>query len=113
MVTSLFPDEPASPILTTGENSMTLFSSTRGKVLATAIFPQATKSRPVFEDWSGDGTLDVLIQTPDAVWGYRVLVHSTGTFSRILVGLLLVVILLALLRNRFVNSGGDKRSTEK
>ena len=113
MVTSLFPDEPASPILTTGENSMTLFSSTRGKVLATAVFPQATKSRPVFEDWSGDDTLDVLIQTPDAVWGYRVLVHSTGTFSRILVGLLLVVILLALLRNRFVNSSGDKRSTEK
>lgn len=114
MVASLFQHEPKSPILVTGENSMTLFTNTQGRVLATTSYPQSTRSRPVFEDWSGDGTRDILIQTPDAVWGYRILVHSTGTFSRIMVGLLLVLILLALLRNRFVNKNGeDKRSTEK
>lgn len=114
MVSSLFPDQPATPILISGENIMTLISTNQGKILATTAFPQATLSRPTLEDWSGDGTPDVLIQTPDAAWGYVILVRPTGTFSRIMVGLLLVVMLLALIRNRFVNrSGGDRRSTEK
>lgn len=114
MVSSLFPNQPSTPILISGENMATILTSTQGNILATAAFPQATRSRPIVEDWSGDGTPDVLIQTPDAVWGYIILVRSTGTLSRIMLGLLLVVMLLALLRNRFVNrGGGDRRSTEK
>lgn len=115
-VTSLYPNIVGAPILTTGENSMTLLTQTRGKVLATTAFPQTTLSRPLVQDWSGDGTPDVLLQTPDAVWGYRILCKQSRTSSRLLVGLLLVALALALLRNRFVNSnsgGGDKRSTDK
>ena len=114
LVTSLFADQASSPILIVGENMMSLLSSTEGKLLASTVFPQATLSRPLVQDWSGDGTPDVLIQTPDAVWGYRILLRSRGSYVRIQIGLLLVVMLMALLRNRFHDrNGGDKRSTEK
>jgi hypothetical protein len=114
MVASLYPPHPLSPVIITGENGMAIFSSTRGTFLATTTYPQGTLQRPLLEDWSGDGIPDILIATPDAVWGYRVLLRSTGAWSRIGVGILFLILLLALLRNRAVSHNGrDKRSTEK
>jgi outer membrane protein assembly factor BamB len=115
MTASIYPKQANSPILVSGENGMTILSNARGNVLASTVFPQQpTTTRPVLQDWSGDGTVDVLIATPDAVWGYVVVVkRGASVFFRILVGFLFVGMALALLRNRHISGSGDKRSTDK
>ena len=68
--------------------------------------------RPVLADLNGDGTTDVLVATADAYWGYTVHVRTgSSVFFRIAVGLLLMGVMLALLRNRFGPKPG-KRSTD-
>jgi outer membrane protein assembly factor BamB len=102
------------PILMSGANSMMLLSPGRGKVMAHALFPQSAIARPYLADVSGDGTADVMIQSADAIFGYQVVVHAgTSILFRVLVGLLLMGMALALLRNRFASrNGADKRSTD-
>jgi tetrahydromethanopterin S-methyltransferase subunit B len=106
----------ARPLLLVGESSMAVLSATSASVLASANVPQRSLTRPVLADVSGDGVTDVMVITADAVWGYQVLVRTGASiFFRILVGLLMMGILLALLRNRY---GGTsirdryKRSTD-
>jgi len=99
-------------LLLTGDNAMVLMSLRSGKVLAEASFPQTSLDRPIVADVSGDGTPDVIIRSADAIWGYHVVVQSgASTLFRIIVGLLLMGIALALLRNKF-GQKGDKRSTD-
>jgi len=89
-----------------------ILSLKSGKVLASATFSQTSLDRPILADATGDGTPDVLIRSADAIWGYQAVVQSgASTLFRILVGLLLMGMLLALLRNRF-GQKGDKRSTD-
>lgn len=104
----------ASPLLWTGENSMMLLSPGRGHAMASATFPQPSIGRPLLADVSGDGTADVIVQSANAIWGYQVVVHTgTSIVFRVLVGLLMCGMALALLRNRFASrSGADKRSTD-
>lgn len=106
----------ARPLLLVGESSMAVLSATSASVLASANIPQRSLRRPVLADVSGDGVTDVMVITADAIWGYQVLVRTGASiFFRILVGLLMMGILLALLRNRY---GGTsvrdryKRSTD-
>jgi hypothetical protein len=100
------------PILLAGENSLAILSARRGKVLASASFPQPSISRPVLADVNGDGTTDVLVMTTDAVWGYQVTVRTGApVVLRIMTGLLLMGMMLAVLRNRFGPHPG-KRSTD-
>lgn len=100
------------PILLAGENSLAILSAKRGKVLASASFPQPSISRPVLADVNGDGTTDILVMTTDAVWGYQVVVRTGApVFLRIMTGLLLMGMMLAVLRNRFGPHPG-KRSTD-
>ena len=105
-----------APILLIGENGMALLSNAKGAIMASAVFPQASQTRPVLVDVSGDGTSDVLVATKDAVWGYVVVVQTgASVLFRILVGLLFLGIALALLRNRFSSQNGrtgDRRSTD-
>jgi hypothetical protein len=83
-----------------------------GNVLAEASFPQTSLDRPIVADVSGDGTPDIIIRSADAIWGYHVVLQSgASTLFRIIVGLLLMGIALALLRNKF-GQKGDKRSTD-
>jgi len=100
------------PSLLTGKNDIMILSLKSGKVLASATFSQTSLDRPILADATGDGTPDVLIRSADAIWGYQAVVQSgASTLFRILVGLLLMGMLLALLRNRF-GQKGDKRSTD-
>jgi hypothetical protein len=100
------------PIILAGENSLVLLSSDRGTVLGTATFPQPTIGRPILADFNGDGTTDVMVMTADAVWGYHVSVRAgSSVFFRVAVGLLLMGMMLAVLRNRFGPYPG-KRSTD-
>jgi len=100
------------PIVLAGENSLAILSPKKGRVLSTAIFPQPSSRRPVLIDFTGDGTTDVLVITTDAIWGYQVVVRTGASiFFRIVVGLLLVGMMLALLRNQFGPQPG-KRSTD-
>jgi hypothetical protein len=100
------------PILLAGENSLAILSARRGSVLASASFPQPSVRRPVLADVNGDGTTDVLIMTTDAVWGYHVVVRTGASIVlRIMTGLLLMGMMLAVLRNRFGPHPG-KRSTD-
>ena len=102
---------PLRPLLLTGDNSLAIISVTTGSVLATADFPQQSASRPLLADLSGDGSTDVMILTKDGIWGYRIVIHrSFPVTQRILVGLLLMVLMLATIRNRY--SKGGKRSTD-
>ncbi|EEC50741.1 predicted protein [Phaeodactylum tricornutum CCAP 1055/1] len=105
--------QPATrPILIAGENSMALLASRKGTVLATASFPQPSMRKPLLMDFNGDGTTDVMVMTQDAIWGYRVVVKTgTSILFRITVGLLLVAMMMAVLRNRFSPQPG-KRSTD-
>ena len=106
----------ARPIMLVGESSMALLSATLGNVLAAANVPQRSLRRPVLVDVSGDGVTDIMVISADAVWGYQVIVRTGASiFCRILVGLLLMGILLALLRNRYGSTSVRdryKRSTD-
>lgn len=109
---SVLESRKGRALLLTGDNAMVLLSLRSGKVLAEAPFPQTSIDRPIVADVSGDGTPDVIIRSADAIWGYHVVVQSgASTLFRILVGLLLMGIALALLRNKF-GQKGDKRSTD-
>ena len=109
---SVLESRKGRPMLLTGENGMVLLSMRSGKVLADVSFPQTSLDRPIVADVSGDGTSDIMIRSADAIWGYHVVVQSgASTLFRILVGLLLMGMALALLRNRF-GQKNDKRSTD-
>jgi len=102
----------ARPIVLAGDNSVSLISPGHGSVLATATFPQPSVRRPMLVDFNGDGITDIVVVTNEAIWGYRVSV-STGSsiFFRIVVGLLVAGLMLAVLRNKFGPHPG-KRSTD-
>eukprot|EP00977_Amphora_coffeiformis_P013615 scaffold3608_cov183-Amphora_coffeaeformis.AAC.2 len=100
------------PVVVTGDNSMALVAPRSGVLLSTAAFPQPVTQRPVLVDFNGDGTTDLIVTTGDAFWGYHVSVRTgSSVFFRIAVGLLLMGVMLALLRNRFGPKPG-KRSTD-
>jgi hypothetical protein len=101
------------PILLSGENSMVILAAGNGKVLASSVFPQTSRARPILADLSGDGITDVIIASNDALWGYQIVVQTgASVLFRIMVGLLLMAMALALLRNRF-GQRSDKRSTDE
>mmetsp|Transcript_19231 Transcript_19231/g.44796 ORF Transcript_19231/g.44796 Transcript_19231/m.44796 type:complete len:117 (-) Transcript_19231:1914-2264(-) len=103
----------ARPILLSGENGMALLSATHGSVLASTVFPQASRGRPILADLSGDGTQDAIVTCSDALWGYQIIVTTgSSVVFRIMVGLLIMGIALALLRNRYSGQQDDKRSTD-
>jgi len=109
------------PILVGGTNGMALIAPKTGSLLASTTFPQVALRRLELVDVTGDGTSDVLVWTKDALWGYQLVVHQgTSIVFRILVGLLLMTIALAVLRNRFGQqqqqhggSSSSKRSTDE
>lgn len=105
--------KPATrPIIMTGDNSLALVAPKSGTLLSTAAFPQPVVQRPILVDFNGDGTTDIMIPTADAFWGYHVTVRTgSSIFFRIAVGLLLMGVMLAVLRNRFGPHPG-KRSTD-
>jgi hypothetical protein len=101
------------PVLLVGENSMAVLSVKDGGVLASASFPQTSTARPVLAEVSGDGTTDVMILSADAIWGFQISVKPGASIAlRIMVGLMLMGLMLAVLRNRF-GQRKDKRSTEE
>lgn len=100
------------PVVLAGEDAMSFLSVSSGKVLASVAYPQPSIRRPILVDFDGDGTTDLLVQTKDAIWGFKVIVVTgSSLLLRILVGLLLLSILVALLRNKFGPHPG-KRSTD-
>lgn len=100
------------PLLLTGENSLAILSAKSGSVLASVVFPQALEMAPILADVSGDGSTDVIVSTKDGIWGYQIVIHQgSPTTLRILVGLLLFVLMLATIRNRYDHR--DKRSTDE
>jgi hypothetical protein len=102
------------PIVLAGENSVVLLSASSGELLSSevTVFPQPSLRRPILVDFNADGTTDLLVATNDAVWGYQVIVRTgASVFFRVMIGLLLCGILLALLRNHFGPHPG-KRSTD-
>jgi hypothetical protein len=101
------------PVLLVGENSMAVLSVKDGRVLASASFPQTSMTRPVLAEVSGDGTTDVMILSTDAIWGFQISVKPGASIAlRIMVGLMLMGLMLAVLRNRF-GQRKDKRSTDE
>ena len=100
------------PLLLTGDNSLAVLSVTTGNILASATFPQMSSSSPILADLSGDGSTDVMVLTKDGIWGYRIVINRDFPVTqRILVGLLLMLLMLATIRNRY--SKGGKRSTDE
>ena len=116
LLTRVQSDQVASavrPILLVGENSMAILSAKNGGVLSSAIFPQTSVARPILASVSGDKTTDVMILSSDAVWGFQIVVRPGAPIVlRVLVGLLLMGLMLAVLRNRF-GQKTDKRSTDE
>mmetsp|Transcript_9629 Transcript_9629/g.23343 ORF Transcript_9629/g.23343 Transcript_9629/m.23343 type:complete len:808 (+) Transcript_9629:204-2627(+) len=105
-------DPSIRPLLLAGENGLAVLSVKTGHVLASAPFPQNSESKPILADLSGDGSTDVMIITRDGIWGYQIVVHrGSPVVQRILVGLLLMALMLATIKNRY--SKGNKRSTDR
>mmetsp|Transcript_17026 Transcript_17026/g.37197 ORF Transcript_17026/g.37197 Transcript_17026/m.37197 type:complete len:799 (+) Transcript_17026:127-2523(+) len=103
---------PIRPLLLAGENSLAVLSVKSGGILASAPFPQQSESKPILADLSGDGSTDVMILTKDGIWGYQIFVHpGSPVTQRILVGLLVMVLMLATIKNRY--NQGNKRSTDR
>jgi hypothetical protein len=102
---------PIRPILLAGENSLAVLSAKTGVILASAVFPQVSRLRPILADVSGDGSTDVMVLTEDGVWGFQISVHpGSPVVLRIVVGLLLMGLMLAVIRNRYGRQ--DRRSTD-
>jgi hypothetical protein len=102
---------PIRPVLLVGENSLAVLSVKTGSVLATAVFPQLSIHRPVLAHWSGEGSTGVIVFSQDAIWGFQIAVFPGSPVTlRILVGLLLMLLMLAAIRNRY--SRGHNRSTD-
>ena len=100
------------PVLLVGEDALAILSVKTGTVLASAKFPQPSITRPILVDFDGDGTTDVMIQSKEALWAFKIVVRTgSSVLLRILVGLLLMGLLLAMLRNRYGPHPG-KRSTD-
>jgi hypothetical protein len=100
------------PILLVGVDALAILSAETGELLAAMKFPQPAIHRAILVDFDGDGTTDVLVQTNDALWAFKVVVRTGSSIMlRILVGLLLMGLLLAMLRNRYGPYPG-KRSTD-
>jgi len=104
---------PIRPILLAGENGMAVLSVKTGEILASTAFPEKATVRPILADVSGDGSTDLLTISKEGIWGYRIVVHRGNPITlRIAVGLLLMALMLALLRNRYKHGDKDKRSTD-
>eukprot|EP00934_Nitzschia_sp_Nitz4_P008565 Nitzschia sp. Nitz4//scaffold131_size63436//43994//46288//NITZ4_006281-RA/size63436-processed-gene-0.121-mRNA-1//-1//CDS//3329535286//8555//frame0 len=104
---------PLRPVLLAGENSLAVLGVTDGSILASVKFPQFSTARPILGDVSGDGTIDVVILSKDGIWGYQVRARvGNAVGQRIMVGLLLAGLMLAVLRNRFGGSRKDVRATD-
>lgn len=102
----------ARPIVLTGENGLSIVSAAHGTLLTTIKFPQMAVERPLLMDINGDGTTDIVVGTADAWWAYPVHIRTgASAVTRIVAGLLLMGMMLALLRNRFGPQPG-KRSTD-
>lgn len=100
------------PVLLAGENSLAVISVKNGAVLASVTFPQTSMSRPMLAEVTGDGTTDVLVLSTDGIWGIQLSVYpGSRVILRILTGLLLMGLMLAVLANRF-GQNKDKRSTD-
>lgn len=100
------------PMLLSAESSLAMISPGSGSILATTSFPQPVVQKPKLIDFNADGTTDVVIITADAIWGYRVSLRTgASVLFRIVVGLLMCGMMLAILRNRFGPSPG-KRGTD-
>jgi len=103
---------PLRPILLAGENSLAVISVKTGQLLATASFPQLSNARPILAEVSGDGTTDLIVLSIDGIWGFQIQVRTGSPIVlRILVGLLLFGLMLAILRNRFAQRK-DVRATD-
>jgi hypothetical protein len=101
------------PVLLAGENSLAVLSVKTGGVLASVPFPQTSTFRPVLAEVSGDGTTDVMILSSDGIWGFQIQVRpGSPIMLRIAVGLLIMGLMLAVLRNRF-GQRTDKRATDE
>ena len=102
------------PIMIAGEDGASILSAGRGAILASLSYPQASVSRPILADLSGDGTSDIIVISTDAVLGYKVSIRaSSASFLRIISGLLFMAMALAALYNRFSQPPGtDRRSTD-
>lgn len=104
---------PIRPIILVGEHSVAVLSVKNGNLLATAPFPQTSDSRPILADTTGDGTTDVIVTSLDGIWGYQIQVQAgRPVVLRILVGILLLCVMLAILRNRFSGERKDVRATD-
>ena len=102
----------ARPVVLVGDTSIALISPGHGRVLATAPFPLPSIRKPILVDFNGDGTTDIVVITREAVWGYRVTIWAgSSILFRVTVGLLVISLMLAILRNRFGPHQG-KRSTD-
>jgi hypothetical protein len=100
------------PVLLAGENSLAIVSVKNGGVLASVPFPQTSIVRPELADLSGDGSVDLVTMSSDGIWGFQIKVHSGAPiFARVMSGLLMMLLMLAVLRNRFADKK-DMRATD-
>jgi hypothetical protein len=104
---------PIRPIVIVGENSVAVLSAKNGNIMAMASFPQTSNSRPILADTTGDGTTDVIVMSLDGIWGYQIQIQAGRPVGlRILVGVMLFSLMLAILRNRFGGEKKDVRATD-
>lgn len=115
ILTRVYSDKipsPIRPLLLIGENSMSIISVKTGELLTTVQFPQTSIQRPIFTDMTGDGTIDVMTISIDAIWGYQIhAIRHTRAISRIFVGVLFMGLMLAYLRNHTNSNNNSKKDT--
>lgn len=67
-----------------------------GKEVGRLRLPQTITETPVVVDFDEDGQFDIIVSTPDAVWGYRIKLNSKWNPMNIIVGGLLLLMLIVV-----------------
>lgn len=97
------------PIISFGDDKMTILSAGEGKILCSESFPQLAVGKPILVDLNGDGTTDVLVISRDGVWGYFVRIKGISYFIVFAILLLLLLFFIALVN---VREGKGERATD-
>ena len=100
-------------IAVAGATEVVLISKASGRECGRLRLPQTLTDAPQVADFDGDGTPDLIITTPDAVWGYRASrTASFRPFNVIVFSLMALMVLVVFVAETGTLADDAERTTK-